>query len=747
MMLLATDLDGTFLGGSMERRLHLYRLIKQKPQILLVFVTGRGLESVIPLLNDPLIPRPDYIIADVGATVVDGKSLETIEPIQGDIEAKWPSPYAIRARVLETTNAVYQEVPQQRRCSFYYDEKTDLSAVYDIAEHFDCDIITSVNRYLDILPRNVNKGSTLKALVKYLGIKDEDVLVAGDTLNDLSLYDTGYKGVVVGSAEESLLKYTAANKNVYQAKEAGAGGIIESMTYFDAFHAYVDSPSESRAIQPKKGKNQLIVVYHRLPFESQVVDGETVRSAPQSPNGIIPSLLGLFEKGRSGIWIGEEVEREDKLDVPNQLIDEDLYPNLVAATISLSKADIDQFYRIFSKEAFWPTIFSFVDRAKFNHDDWEHYLKINRIFAERIAKEADQGALVWIHEYNLWMVPAYLKPLRPDLKIGFFHHTSFPAADIFNIIPWRKEIIGSLLLCDFISFHIPRYVENFIDVLRSHTPFKVVKRINTAKQFLTYSCAMGVSQMTKVIEIDGRKIRFGAQPVGVNMDNIRSILKQPDMRKQISAAMRRKSATGTKTILSVERLDYVKGPLEKIEAFGEFLENYPEYREKVELVNICTPPSKGMKIYDDIRDEVHRAVGEINGRFATMDWTPIQYFYRSLPFEEVIKLYALSDVAWITPLRDGLNLVAKEYVAVQGLVKGTGALVLSEFAGASVELPYTILTNPYDMKSMKESLLKALVMPEDERASRIQRLYDQVKYYDIHYWGRDFVRELERSVR
>lgn len=746
-MLLATDLDGTFLGGSMKNRLHLYRLIKQFSEIQLVFVTGRGLESVIPLLNDPLIPRPNYIIADVGATVVDGLTLETIEPIQGDIESRWPSPYAIRSRVLEKTDVVYQEVPQQRRCSFYYDTEMDLSHVYKIAESFNCDVITSVNKYLDILPKDVNKGSTLNALVEHLDINEENVLVAGDTLNDLSLYDTEYKGVVVGEAEPALVEHTAKYKNVYHAIEPGAGGIIESMAHFKLFRKYTDSDDKYKSAQPGKGSNQLVVVYHRLPFEQEVVDGKPIRVTPKSPNGIIPSLLGLFEKERSGIWIGEEVKQENTPDVPNQLIDEAKYPNLVAATIGLSKADIDQFYRVFSKEAFWPTIFSFVDKAKFNHDDWEHYLKINRIFAERIAKEADQDALVWIHEYNLWMVPAYLKPLRPDLKIGFFHHTSFPAADIFNIIPWRKEIIGSLLLCDFISFHIPRYVENFIDVLRSHTPFKVVKRINTAKQFLTYSCALGVSQMTKVIEIDGRQIRLGAQPVGVNMEKIRSILKQTNIKKEISATLEKKTADNMTTVLSVERLDYVKGPLEKIHAFGEFLEENPEYREKVELVNICTPPSQGMKIYDDIRDEVNRAVGEINGRFATMDWTPIQYFYRSLPFEEVVKLYAVSDIAWITPLRDGLNLVAKEYVAVQGAIKGSGALVLSEFAGASVELPYTVLTNPYDMKSMKDSLLKALLMPEEERAARIKRLYDQVKYYDIHYWGKDFVKELEKSVK
>src|SRR5699024_4111443 len=237
------------------------------------------------------------------------------------------------------------------------------------------------------------------------------------------------------------------------------------------------------------------------------------------------------------------------------------------------------------------------------------------------------------------LVPAYLKAIRPDLKLAFFHHTSFPPADIFNIIPWRKEIIGSLLLCDFISFHIPRYVENFMDVLRSHTPFKVVKRINAAKQFLTYSTALGVDKMTKVIEVGGRKITLGAQPVGVNIKHIKKILKKESIQGLIEK--RKSLIQDKKIILSVERLDYVKGPLEKIKAFGEFLEEYPEYQGKIELINICTPPSPGMTIYEEIQKEIEQAVGEVNGRYANLQWTPIHYFFRSVPFEEVIAYYAL----------------------------------------------------------------------------------------------------------
>lgn len=746
-MLLATDLDGTFLGGKMEDRLRLYRNIKENKDIQLVFVTGRGLETVIPLLNDPIIPTPDYIIADVGGTIVNGKTLAAVEPLQNEIEAKWPSVYDIQQALSDQKGLTYQEVPQQRRCSYYYNEETDLKQVEAIAKEFGCDMITSVNMYLDVVPQGVNKGSSLRKLVEFLQIDPIDVVVAGDTMNDFSLYQIGYKGVAVGKSEKALLEAVMDNSDVYQAKAAGAGGILEFIEQSEHFSPFVKFKRKEKQDVPEENSEQLIVVYHRLPMERKLVNGVVERKAPQSPNGIIPSLLGLFEKGRSGMWIGEEVLYEEEREVKNQFVDQDKYPNLVVSTISLPQKDIDRFYRVFSKEAFWPTIFSFVDKAKFNHKDWEHYLRINKIFAERIAKEADEGALVWIHEYNLWMVPAYLKSLRPDIKIGFFHHTAFPAADVFNIIPWRREIIGSLLMCDFISFHIPRYVENFIDVLRGHTPFQVVEKVSVAKQFLTYSMALGVEDMTKVIEVDGRYIRLGAQPVGVNFDLIENLLNKPDLRAKIDTYQQQKNERGIKRVVSVERMDYVKGPLEKIKAFGEFLEQYPEYRGKVELINVCTPPSKGMKIYDKIRDQVNQAVGEINGKYATLDWTPIQYFFQSLPFEEVLTQYALADVAWITPLRDGLNLVAKEYVATHGILNQAGVLVLSEFAGASVELPYSVSTNPYDRRSMIDALLQALVMDPTEAATRMTRSLEQVKYFDVHYWGSDFVREMEESVK
>lgn len=742
-MLLATDLDGTFLGGKTIDKLKLYRLIREEQNIRLAFVTGRGMESVLPLLNDSIIPNPDFIICDVGATLLNGRTLELVQPLQSQIEKKWPGALAIRKKLQKLKGLEYQPVPQQRRCSYYFDESTDVEKVRELVAEFGCDVLLSADRYLDVLPGGINKGYTLKQLVNIMNQDEDQVLVAGDTLNDLSLFETGYKGVVVGRSEKRLCEATKEMPSVYQAEKPGAGGILEAMKHFPAFGSFYKEPKEME-LHSQSGATQMVLLYHRLPYEVREINGQLQHVPPKSPNGIIPTLLGFFNTGRSGVWIAwEEASGKKKTDLKNIYIDEEQYPNLIASRISLNRKEVEIFYKVFSKEAFWPILFSFIDKAKFNHSYWEHYCKINRLFAEKTATEADQGAIVWIHEYNLWMVPAYLRQLRPDVKIGFFHHTSFPPADIFNIIPWRRDIIGSLLQCDYIGFHIPRYVENFVDVVRSHTPVKVLSQENCAGRYLTYSCALGVDEMSTEIETASGKVKLGANPVGVNVPYIKEIYEQQSTQEAIQ--LMEKQTEGKKTILSIERLDYVKGPLEKLQAFDQFLNDYPEFHGKVELINICTPPAKGMKVYDRIQNDLEQVVGKINGKYSDLNWTPIRFFLRSVPFEEVIVYYSISDICWITPLRDGLNLVAKEYVAAQGQKeRSTGSLIVSEFAGVSVELPYAILTNPYDKKDLKESLLHALTMDENECTLRMKRLYDIVSHYDVERWSKDFMNILEQ---
>lgn len=737
-MLLATDLDGTFLGGKSIHKQQLYRMVRENPDARLVFVTGRGLESVIPLLNDPIIPNPDYIICDVGATIVDGHTLEPVALLQSDIEKIWPGRLKITESLKDISGLVYQEVPQQRRCSFFAADESVVQAVAGSVEALDCEVLYSAGKFLDVLPAGINKGSSLTKLVEYLCVDETEVLVAGDTLNDLAMYKCGFKGVVVGNSEDKLITATIGIGQIYYATAEGAGGILEAIAHFPEFAAGVKKPSVEILTETNADNPQLIMMYHRFPYDKVEINGQVERVPPASPNGILPTLQSFFANGRSGVWIAwEEVEQEGE-QLRNIYIDKTKYPNLMASRIGLTGKEVEIFYKSFAKEAFWPTIFAFVDKVQFNHDHWEHFVSINKRFAEKAAEQADNGAMVWIHDYNLWLVPGFLRQLRPDLHIAFFHHTVFPAANTFNILPWRREIIASLLQCDFIGFHIPRYVENFVDVAQSLFPVETIEKVNCAPRFMTYSTAMGVHRMTTAIGMDQRTIKLGAVPVGINVEYIEELFRDKSMMQKVNKM--KQQLNGKKMILSAERLDYVKGPLEKILAFEQFLDEHPEYHGKVELVNICTPPAKGMKIYDTIKLELERAVGRVNGKYSELNWTPIHLFFRSIPFEEILVYYAAADVAWITPLRDGLNLVAKEYVAVQGQLPGNkGVLILSEFAGAAVELSYVVLTNPYDPRALKENLLQALSLSDEEKNMRMERLYEQVKHYDIEYWADDFI--------
>jgi glucosylglycerol-phosphate synthase len=700
-------------------------------------VTGRGVESVLPLLGDALVPDPEFIIADVGGTIVSTDGLRPVDPIQWEIDARWVGAEAVLEAIGTLEGLERQAVPQERRVSFHAERVEVIDEVRRRLQDLPVDVLHSADRYLDVLPRDTNKGSTLMRLVEQLRIPADRVLVAGDTLNDLSLFETGYRGVVVGQSEPALVAATTGAAHIHHAMLPGAGGILEALRLMDDRNRFVE-PSPGPV---PSGDAQLVVVYHRLPFDERLIDGELTRRRPTSPNGIIPTLLGCFEGGRPGSWVAWSTQHAPGASaITHELVDEARYPNLLAAKVPLEEDDVRRFYKEFSKEAFWPVIFSFVDKARFRAADWEHYLTINQRFAEAAAAEADEGALVWIHDYNLWMVPGFLRRLRPDLRIGFFHHTSFPPADVFNVIPWAGQIVGSLAQCDLVGFHIPRYAANFLDVLRSHIPTEVLEAEPCAPRFRVHGVALAIPKMPTVIQVGDRTVRLGAHPVGVNVRAVRDILEDPVRRETVEAV--RERFRGTRLVLSVERLDYVKGPLQKLEAFERFLEVHPDQRGSVSLVFVTTPPAPGMEVYEEVREAVDRAVGRINGRFATLEWTPIHYLFRSLPFDEVVGFAAAADVAWVTPLRDGLNLVAKEYVAAQAATGGAGVLVVSEFAGAAVELHGAVLTNPYDVEGMVATLHQALTLPEEERRQRMRRLTEVVEGHDVDAWSRGFLEAL-----
>lgn len=736
-MLLATDLDGTFLAGDPEDRLSLYQTIAAHPEIKLAYVTGRSLEAVLPLLADPTLPQPDYIIADVGATLVHGDSLQPIQPLQSVVDARWPGESQV-AGAIEPFGLERQDVPQARRCSYFCTpEQAANPALREIADELGCDLLYSAELYLDFLPRGVNKGCSLQALADWLELDHDQVLAAGDTLNDLSMLSASFHGVCVGQSEAALLDATRSHSRTLHASRPGCGGILEAFAHFGFLGEHGIAAERRQAAQP--GKAELVMVYHRLPYEEyRNAAGKLQRRRPTSPNGIIPTLLSFFGDGRPGSWVAWAVHEDgDEPFDSHTTVDAERYPKLTAARVKLSKEEVDIFYKRFSKEAFWPTLHTFWERATFNEDDWQVFLRVNRAFAERTALEAAEGAIVWLHDYNLWMVPAYLRELRPDLRIAFFHHTYFPSADVFNVLPWRRQIVGSLLQCDYIGFHIPRQVENFVDVARGVFPLKTLERQSCAPRFITYGCAVGLESMTTALDTGTRQVKLGAHPVGLDIDRVRNALEAPRIKELMGQL--REEMKGVKLILAVERLDYTKGILEKLNAYERLLDDNPELLGKVTLVTVCVPAAREMTVYDELQTQIEQAVGRINGRFARIGWTPLQFFFRSLPFEEVSAWYAMADVMWITPLRDGLNLVAKEFVAAQGLLGGRGVLVLSEFAGAAAELKGALLTNPHDPADLAQTCYLALNLPKSEAQARLRELFDIVCFNDIRRWGEDFL--------
>ena len=737
---LATDLDGTLLAGGVDARRRVRELFAAaRPGVRLVFVTGRGLESILPLLSDPTVPTPDYIIADVGATIVHG-DLRPVDELQQEIAARWPGSQAVLKALAGFPGLQRQSVPQERRCSFLASESDITPELRAAVDALGCDLLLSAGCYLDVLPRGVSKGAAVLGLAAALGIDPTTIVVAGDTLNDLSMFDTGLRGIVVGGAEPALVESVRKRPQVHVAAGEGCDGILEGLAHHGA-----DRPAPEPAAQAASGGAELVMVYHRLPYDEVVEDGVLRHRRPRSPNGIIPTLLRFFAGERAGSWVAwsQQASREPEGFVTHVDVDRERYPKLQAARIALTADDIDVFYKKFSKEAFWPIIFSFPDKAEFNQAHWERFLEVNRLFAEQTAREAGEGAVVWVHDYNLWMVPAFLRPLRPDLKIAFFHHTAFPSSDVFNILPWRRDIIGSLLQCDYVGFHIPRYVENFVDAVRSFAPVDICGTVPCAPRFLTYGCALGVDTMTTAIEAGGRRVHLGAHPVGTDVGMIERVVRSAEVAQQTAAI--RDYLGGATGIVSIERLDYVKGTLEKLQAFERLLERHPEHIGKVTLLNVITPAAPGMEIYESLRVEVDRTVGRINGRFSTLDWVPVRYFYRSLPFDEVVAHYAACDIAWITPLRDGLNLVAKEFIAAKKAAGRSGVLILSEFAGAAVELHGALLTNPYDGNAMTNALHQALTMGEDERAYRTGRMAMIAAEHDVTRWGDGFLAAVQAA--
>lgn len=469
---------------------------------------------------------------------------------------------------------------------------------------------------------------------------------------------------------------------------------------------------------------RLIIASNRLPVNIQRTDG-AFKGVPSA--GGLATGLKSYHKQNNSLWIGwpgVEAHSEDEEKAIDQLLLKE-----ACKPVFLSQNLVEEYYDGFSNATLWPLLHYFTEYSDFKERYWEAYCKVNELFARVILENVEEGDTVWVHDYQLLLLPSLLREKRPDLRIGFFLHIPFPSFEVFRILPWRMEIIQGILGADLIGFHTYDYARHFISSVKRLLGYEVDFNKITVENRHVYIDVFPMG-------IDYQKFEVQAKHVQSKPIHERSKEHQDIDRFLLGAPNR-------KLILSIDRLDYTKGIPVRLKAFRRFLSKYPEYKEQVSLIMLTVPSRVDVEQYQNLRDEVEKLVGSINGKFGTINWNPVIYFYRSLPFENLIELYSSADIALLTPLRDGMNLVAKEFIASK--VNHRGVLILSEMAGASKELGEAISVNPNSLEEVADAIYKALTMSNEDQVKAITTMQERINRYDVYKWAADFINVLEKT--
>jgi trehalose 6-phosphate synthase len=449
--------------------------------------------------------------------------------------------------------------------------------------------------------------------------------------------------------------------------------------------------------------SDVVVVANRLPVEEQ--RGGTWVS---SPGGLVRALLPVLRR-TSGAWVGWTGSNGEPEDLPAE------HEGVSLVAVPLSEEERLGYYQSLANEALWPLYHDAIRHPVIDHDAWEIFVTVNRRFARATAKTAARGGIAWVHDYHLQLVPDLLRRLRPDLGIGFFLHIPFPPPELLSRLPWREDLLRGMLGADVIGFQHPLAAENF---LRS------------------CSTLLGLTVGTDRVRIDKRTVRVEAHPISIDVAEVEALANDPASEGDAHAIRERLGCPRT-VFLGVDRLDYTKGIDRRLAAFDHLLsEARLDPREAV-LVQVAVPTRAGLAAYDEERARVEQLVGAVNGRHARLGQPVVHYLHRSLPLHELVALYRAADVCLVTPLKDGMNLVAKEYVASR--VDGNGVLVLSEFAGAAGELTDAILVNPHDDRRLAQAFVEAAELPMDEARRRMAGLRSTVAAKDVHRWADGFL--------
>ena len=477
-----------------------------------------------------------------------------------------------------------------------------------------------------------------------------------------------------------------------------------------------------------QGDHDFIVVSNRLPVD-RVVDPDGEGGWTRSPGGLVTALEPVMRQNE-GAWIGWGGQPDLEFE-PFESDGVHIVP------VKLSARDLEYYYEGFSNDTLWPLYHDVIAPPSFHREWWERYVEVNRRFADAAASAAAKGAVVWVQDYQLQLVPKMLREMRPDLTIGFFNHIPFPPYGIYSQLPWRTQIIEGLLGADVIGFQRIADASNFQRAVRR---LKGYTTKGTQVEVPLVDQTPGV-RVFGPIKREGsfRTVVARAFPISIDSKSFEDLARTPEV--QARAKQIREELGNPRTImLGVDRLDYTKGIGHRLKAYGELLAEGRLSAEDVTLLQVANPSRERVQAYMELRDEIELTVGRINGDFATIAHTPISYHHHGYPREEMAALYLAADVMLVTALRDGMNLVAKEYVACR--FDDDGVLVLSEFAGASDELKRALLINPHDIDGLKDTIMRAIGMPKRDRQARMRSLRKRVLEHDVARWSREFLQEL-----
>jgi trehalose 6-phosphate synthase/phosphatase len=454
---------------------------------------------------------------------------------------------------------------------------------------------------------------------------------------------------------------------------------------------------------------RLVIISNRAPI--RIVRHGASERIEQNVGGVGTTFLRLLER-HGGLWIawsgGQRTPQHLSLPVNR--------PRFTMSFIELSERDVSQYYYGLCNRALWPLMHFMLSNCYFSAVQWRQYEQVNQMFAERAGAEIGPGDVVWVQDFHMALVARMIRARRRDVPIGIFWHTPFPPVEIYRAFPWGRELLQGMLGSDLIGFHTSSYAADFMDAC---------ERVLGA----------AVDRKRAEVRHDSRVTRVGSFPLGVPIDYFEKLA--ADSRTRQRAAAIRRSLRSEAVVLGVDRLDYTKGVLERLRGFERFLEQNPSYHRRVTLLLIAVPSRTKVAEYIQLKRQCDEAVGRVMARFSSEGWVPIHYLYTQFPVEDLVAYYQASDIALITPLRDGLNLVAKEFVACRPA--DDGALILSEFAGAAEELGEALLVNPYDPDAIAGRLKQALEMTPEQRAARMRALREKIRANDIDRWSADFL--------